>query len=213
MRNSWTLQPGSYFKRKLVIFFIQSRAAERGVLFPGSRYLADPKTINKCLKGLLKLSILDPEWAWRLIKINRRSDERGEKRSGQSCKLFKCDPNSILSKTFFRVEIFEIRRFPVVVWTYKNGNFQKWYLREQESLLAWDIKKKCLTSLCIERFCLSLKENNSSFGATVQGSLWKQTPFSAHIRTRVEKRASVIFKFKNGSKLKDATEVILIVVA
>lgn len=142
MKNNWTLQPGSYFKRGLVISFVQSRATEKGVLFPGSRYLADPKTINKCLKGLLKLSILDPEWAWRLIKINRRSDEPGEKRSGESCKLFKCDPNSILSETLFRVAIFEIRRFPVVVWTYKNGNFQKWCLREQESLLAWDIKKK-----------------------------------------------------------------------
>ena len=96
-----------------MISFIQSRAAERGVLFPGSRYLADPKTINKCLKGLLKLSILDPECAWRLIKINRRSDEPGEKRSGESCKLFKCDPNSILSETLFRVKMFSCCRVDV----------------------------------------------------------------------------------------------------
>lgn len=110
-----------------MISFIQYLGRQRkGVLFPGSRYLTDPKTINKCLKGLLKLSILDPEWAWRLIKINRRSDQPGEKRSGESCTFFKGDPNSILSETLFRVErVFEIRRFPVVVLRYKNGNFQK----------------------------------------------------------------------------------------
>lgn len=56
---------------------------------------------------------MDPEWAWRLIKINRRSDEPGEKRSGESRKLFKCDPNSILSEALFRVKMFSCCRVDV----------------------------------------------------------------------------------------------------
>ena len=159
--------------------FYQSRATEREGFYSLAAVIL--LTINKCLKGLFKkLSILDPEWAWRLIKITRRSDEPGEKRSGESCKLFKCDPNSILSETLFRVAIFEIRRFPVVVWTYKNGNFQKWCLREQESLLAWGIKKKCLTSLRIERFAYLLKKTIPLSGQLLKAACESRRPFGSY---------------------------------
>ena len=109
-----------------MISFIQYLGRQReGVLFPGSRYLADPKTINKCLKGLLELSILDPEWAWRLIKINRRSDEPGEKRIGESCTFFKGDPNSILSETLFRVErVLKFVVFLLSCWRIRTETFK-----------------------------------------------------------------------------------------
>lgn len=72
------------------------------------------------------------------------------------------------------------------------------------------LKKKMFDFSAHWTFCISLKESNSSFRATAQGSLWKQTPFRLlrFTCTRAEKRASVILKFKNRSKLKDRTEVI-----